>query len=417
MEASMKKNKLWIGLGAAAVATVFVWWTAHTPRQVNGSGEHERDEGVPAAVVRVRRGPIENGMVLAGNFKAFQDVDVHAKVAGYIRTIYVDVGDHVKEGQVLAVLEVPELAAELAGSDAAVRRAKEEVRRAEGDVVRAKSTHAAAHAMSERLTQAAKEKQGLVAQQEVDDAQAKDLESEAQISSSEAALSSAQQALEVAQANQKQFRALSEYTRITSPFSGVITVRYADTGALIAAGTSSSTQSMSLVRLTQVSKLRLVLPIPESVAAQIHLGQQVKVRVPALNQEITGKVSRFADALDLQTRTMETEIDFDNRDGKLMPGMYTETALTLNANPSALQVPLEAVAQNGNDATVLAVTSQNTIEERHVRLGIPGKATVEVVSGLADRDRVVIGNRSQFRNGQKVVPKEVATPSESGGAS
>src|SRR5262249_51988360 len=212
MEASMKKNKLWIGLGAAAVATVFVWWTAHTPRQVNGSGEHERDECVPAAVVRVCRGPIENGMVLAGNFKAFQDVDVHAKVAGYIRTIYVDVGDHVKEGQVLAVLEVPELAAELAGSDAAVRRAKEEVRRAEGDVVRAKSTHAAAHAMSERLTQAAKEKQGLVAQQEVDDAQAKDLESEAQVSSSEAALSSAQQALEVAQANQKQFRALSEYT-------------------------------------------------------------------------------------------------------------------------------------------------------------------------------------------------------------
>jgi RND family efflux transporter MFP subunit len=413
----MKKNKLLIGLGVAAMVAAFAWWTAHTPRQVNGSGENERNEGMPAAVVRVRRGPIENGLVLAGNFKAFQDVDVHAKVAGYIRTIYVDVGDHVKEGQVLAVLEVPELAAELAGSDAAVRRAKEEVRRAEGDVVRAKSAHAAAHVMCERLTQAANEKRGLVAQQEVDDAHAKDLESEAQVSSSEAALSAAQQALEVAQANHKQYSALSEYTRITAPFSGVITVRYADTGALIAAGTSSSTQSMSVVRLTQVSKLRLVLPIPESVAAQIHLGQQVKVRVGALNQEIAGKVCRFADALDLQTRTMETEIDFDNPNGKLMPGMYTETALTLNANPNALQVPLEAVAQNGNDATVLAVTPQNIIEERHIRLGIQGKTTIEVVSGLVDQDRVVIGNRSQFRNGQKVVPKEVTAQSESGGAS
>lgn len=399
------------------MVAAFVWWTAHTPRQVKGSGENEREGGMPAAVAHVRRGPIENRIVLAGNFKAFQDVDVHAKVAGYIRTIYVDVGDHVKEGQVLAVLEVPELAAELAGTDAAARRAKEEIRRAEGDVVRAKSAHDAAHAMCQRLTQAAKEKQGLVAQQEVDDARAKDLEAEAQVSSSEAALSSAQQALEVAQANQKQYSALSEYTRITAPFSGVITVRYADTGSLIASGTSSSTPSIAVVRLAQISKLRLVLPIPESVAGQIHLKQEVNVRVPALNQEISGKVSRFADSLDLQTRTMETEIDFDNSNGKLMPGMYTETALTLNANPNALQVPLEAVAQNGNDATVLALNPQNVIEERHVRLGIQGKAAVEVVSGLSDQDRVVIGNRSQFRSGQKVVPKDVALQSEAGGAS
>src|SRR5262249_26392815 len=239
-----------------------------------------------------------SSMTLAGNFKAFQEVDVHAKVAGFIRTIYVDVGSHVKEGQVLAVLEVPELAAELAGSDAAVRRAKEEVKRAQGDVERNKSAHAAAHAMFVRLSQASKEKQGLVAQQEVDDAQAKDLEGEAQVSSSQAALSAAEQALEVAQATQRQYSAMSQYTRITAPFAGVITIRYADTGALIAAGTSSSTQSMSVVRLAQVSRLRLVLPIPESIAVQIRLDAPVKARVPALNHEIVGKVSRFASALD-----------------------------------------------------------------------------------------------------------------------
>src|SRR5215470_2192790 len=162
----MKKNGWWILLGTAALLAALAWWTGHTPRQVNGSGEHGRQEGIPVAVVRARRGRMENSMTVAGNFKAFQEVDVHAKVAGYIRTIYVDVGDHIKEGQVLAVLEVPELAAELAGSNAAVRRAKEEVRRAQGDVERAKSAHAAAHAMSVRLSQASKEKQGLVAQQE-----------------------------------------------------------------------------------------------------------------------------------------------------------------------------------------------------------------------------------------------------------
>src|SRR5215470_16230902 len=260
--------------------------------------------------------------------------------------------------------------------------------------------------MFARLSQAAKEKQGLVAQQEVDDAQAKDLEGEAQVSSAQAALSAAEQALEVAQATQKQYSAMSEYTRITAPFAGVITIRYADTGALIAAGTSSSTQSMSLVRLAQISKLRLVLPIPESVASQIHLGELVKVRVPALSREITGKVSRFANALDMQTRTMETEIDFENHDEKLIPGMYAETALTLSTSANALQVPLEAVAQNGTEATVLMVNPQNVLEEKQVRTGIQGKTMIEIVSGLADQDRVVIGNRSQFRTGEKIVPKE-----------
>jgi RND family efflux transporter MFP subunit len=413
----MKKNKWWILLGTAALVAALLWWTGHTPRQVNGSGEKERQDGIPVAVVRARRGRIENSMTLAGNFKAFQEVDVHAKVAGYIRTISVDVGDHVKEGQTLAVLEVPELVAELSGSNAAVRRAKEEVRRAQSDVLRTKSAHGAAHAMFERLSQAAKEKQGLVAQQEIDDAQAKDLEAEAQVSSAEAALSAAQQALEVSQATEKQYTAMSGYTRISAPFSGVITVRYADTGALIAAGTSSSTQSMSVVRLAQISKLRLVLPVPESVAGQIHLGQEVKVLVPALHKEITGKVSRFAEALDLATRTMETEIDFDNRDLKLMPGMYSETTLLLSLNPNALQVPVEAVSENGNDPTVLVVSQDDAIEERHVRTGVQGKAMTEIVFGLADQDRVVIGNRSQLKSGQKVVPREVTPPSEQGGPS
>jgi RND family efflux transporter MFP subunit len=137
--------------------------------------------------------------------------------------------------------------------------------------------------------------------------------------------------------------------------------------------------------------------------------------VQALNQDITGKVSRFADSLDMQTRTMETEIDFDNRDGKLIPGMYTETQLMLAARPNALSVPLEAVAENGNEATVLLVTPQNTIEERKVRLGIQGKSRVEVVAGLKEGDRVVIGNRSQYREGEKVQPKETPPVSSNNG--
>jgi RND family efflux transporter MFP subunit len=170
------------------------------------------------------------------------------------------------------------------------------------------------------------------------------------------------------------------------------------------------------VRIAQISVLRLVLPIPESVAGQIHLGDPVKVHVQALNEDIEGKVSRFAGSLDLQTRTMETEIDFDNRNGRLLPGMYAETRLSLAERKNVLTVPLEAVVRNGEEATVLHVDAQNTLEERHVKLGLEDGSNVEVISGLADGDRVVIGNRSQFHNGEKIQPKEVsASTSKSGG--
>lgn len=405
----MTQKKQWIAVVVVALAAFMLWrWFGRTPTEADDQNHAASSGDPPAAVVRVERHSLGNTLTIAGEFKPFQDVDVHAKVAGYIRTIYVDVGDHVKEGQTLAILEVPELAAQLAGADAAVRGAQEQIHRAESDLQRAQSTHSAAHSAYARLKQAADSRAGLVAQQEVDDSQAKDLASEAQVQSSEAELSAAKQQLEVAQANQRQYTALSGYTRIVAPFAGVITNRYADTGALIQAGTASNTQAMPLVRLAQTSKLRLVLPIPESVASQIHLGDPVRVRVQALGEEIEGKVSRFADSLDRQTRTMETEIDFDNRDGRLIPGMYTETRLSLREKNNVLTVPLEAVSRNGDDATVLAVNHQNVIEERHLKLGLEDGARVEVLSGLTDQERVIIGNRSQFRVGQRIQAREVS---------
>lgn len=406
----MTQKKL-IAVAVFLIVVILAWrWAVRAPTEADDHNHPltSSAESV-AAVARAERHSVGTTLTIAGEFKPFQDVDVHAKVAGYIKVIYVDVGDHVKQGQTLAILEVPELAAQLAGADASVRRATEEIGRAQGDLQRARSTHAAMHSAYSRLSDAAKTRQGLVAQQELDDSQAKDLEAEAQVASAKSAFSAAQQELEVAQANQKQVSALSDYTRITAPYSGVITNRYADTGALVAAGTSSSTQAIPVVRIAQISVLRLVLPIPESVAGQIHLGDPVKVHVQALNRDIAGKVSRFADSLDLQTRTMETEIDFDNRDGHLIPGMYAETQLSLGEKKNALTVPLESVTRNGDDATVLAVNPDNSIQERHVKLGLEDSVRVEVLSGLTDKDRVVIGNRSQFRSGQKIQPKEVGS--------
>jgi RND family efflux transporter MFP subunit len=408
----MKKRNFLLGTATlVAVGLMALKWFGGRPTEAPIEADDPNHPvtsalSVPAAVVGVERRSLGNTLAIAGEFKPFQGVDVHAKVAGYIRQIYVDVGDHVKEGQTLAILEVPELAAQLSGADAAVRAAEQQIRRAQGDLQRAQSTHSAMHSAYARLKQAADSRAGLVAQQEVDDAQAKDNGAEAQVQSAEAELSGAKQQLEIAQANQRQYAALSSYTRIVAPFAGVVTNRYADTGALIQAGTASNTQAMPVVRLAQASKLRLVLPIPESFAAEIHLGDPVKVHVQALDEEIVGKVSRFSDSLDRQTRTMETEIDCDNRSGRLIPGMYTETRLSLREKRNALTIPLEAVSRNGDDATVLAVNTQNIVEERHIRLGLEDRARVEVLSGLTDGDRVIIGNRAEFHNGERIQPKD-----------
>jgi RND family efflux transporter MFP subunit len=407
----MTKKKLFIVLFILVGGSFATWrWIGRTSTEAD---DRNHPALTTAAVAVVRRQDLGDTLTVSGAFKPFQDIDVHAKVAGYIRKIYVDVGDHVKEGQTLAVLEVPELAAQLTGADAAARGAQEQIRRAQGDLDRAQSTHSAAHSAYIRLKQAADSQAGLVAQQEVDDSQAKDLETQAQIASAEAALSAARQQLEVAQATQKQYSALSSYTRITAPFAGVITVRYADTGSLIAAGTASTTQSTPVVRLAQISVLRLVLQIPESVAPQIHIGGSIKVHVQALNKDYEGKVSRFADSLDQQTRTMETEVDFLNSDGKLIPGMFCETYFVHDKKPNVLTIPIEAVNHVGDETTVFVVDSQNVIAARPVKLGQEGPTHIEVLSGLTEGERVIVGNLAEFTPGQKVLPKMVEAGSAS----
>ena len=404
-----RKTQIIVGI-VLILALAAGWrWLGHSRTAADDPGHGETVAGTVAAVVKVERRDLGVAFTLAGAFKPFQDVDLHAKVAGYIKVIYVDVGSHVKEGQTLAILEVPELAAQLAGAEASVRRAEEEIRRAQGELVRAQSSYAAAHTMYDRLSQASQQRPGLVAQQDVDDAQAKDLGGQAQVASAQAALDSAKQTLEVAQATQKQYSALSDYTKITAPFAGVVTIRYADTGSLIAAGTSTSTQSEPVVRLAQISVLRLVLPIPESIAGGIRLGDPVRVHVQALNQDYVGKVSRFAGSLDPQTRTMETEIDFQNEDGKLLPGMYVQAVMAPPKGKEMLTVPLEAVDMNEVDGTVLVVNPQNVLEERKVHLGLQGSTRIEVLSGLSEGERVVIGSRNEFRKGMKVIPKEIDT--------
>jgi len=369
------------------------------------SSETSGSEAPAAAVVAVSRANIAHVLNLAGQFQPYQVVDVHAKVSGYIKNIYVDIGDKVRVGETLAILEVPELNAQLKGSKSEFARSKDEITRAQHEVARAESEHSAVHADYLRLVQAAAAQPGLIAQQELDNAQSKDLSTAAQIDATQSALSAAKQGSDVADANRERVQDLNDYTHVTAPLNGVIIFRYADTGALIQAGTSSDTQSLPIVKLSQSDLLRLRVPVPEDAVRYVHTGQNMQVHVDAVGRSLTGMVVRFTRNVSFETRTMETEIDVPNKDLSLTPGMYANTELQLDHRDNVLTIPVQAVVNDGNRRTVLIVDSQNHVQQRVVQTGIQGSDLVEVTGGLSEGERVIVGGQSKYQVGEQVTPQ------------
>jgi len=365
----------------------------------------EADTLPAASVVQAVRSSIASRLRVAGQFIPYQDVDLHAKVSGYIRRINVDIGDRVHAGEILAVLEVPELDAQLAGAKAEVRHTESEIRRAQSEVTRAESTHAALHAAYTRLQQAADQRPGLVAQQELDDARAKDQNSEAQIEVAKAAVEAARQQLGVSNADNLRVQTLSNYSMVIAPFNGVVTMRYADVGSLIQAGTASNTQSMPVVQVAQSDLLRLRMPVPESDVRFIKAGAPVRIRVTALRRSWSGKIVRFTRALDMNTRTMIVEVDVPNRDLTLSPGMFAETEINLQQHGSALNVPAQAVVRDGDKAFILIVNGAHRVEKRLVVTGIEGDNRIEILSGIRPGDSVIVSGQSSYQPDQHVRPQ------------
>jgi RND family efflux transporter MFP subunit len=364
---------------------------------------------VRVAVAKVTREGLSRQLELAAEFRPNQEIKVHAKIAGFVKEILVDVGDHVRAGQLLATLEIPELVEDLDQALAAVSRNEAEVRRAKEDLRRSESSHEAAHLSYTRLSSLIKSRPNLVAQQEIDDALARDRVAEAQVAGAQAGMVAAEEQVRVSRANVNKVRTLQAYTRITAPFPGVISKRYADKGAMIQAGTASQSQAMPVVELSQDDLLRLVVPVPESIVPSVRIGTPVEVRVPTLGRSYQGKVSRFTGRVEPATRTMETEVDVANRTLELKPGMYAYVTLSLDRRNNAVAVPLQAISSKQNKSTVLVVKESGILEERPVVLGIETPTRVEVISGLEENQLVVVGSRSQLKAGQVVDPKQILT--------
>jgi RND family efflux transporter MFP subunit len=357
------------------------------------------------AVAKVTRKPMARYLTVSSELVPFQEIDVFAKESGFVSKLYVDYGTRVKQGQVMAVLEIPELQAQLQEDQASIKSMSDQVTNAEHELSRIQAQHKVLHLQNERLSGVATTKPGLVAQQEVDDAQGKDLAAEAQVEAAKSQLLVAQSQLSVAQSKLAHDQALYDYSRITAPFAGVVTQRYANLGTLIQAGTSSSTQAMPLVKLSQQDLFRLVIPVPESYVRYIKVGDPVKVRVPSLERDFPGKVTRFSVDVGEATRTMHTEVDVANTHSVLIPGMYAEATLTLDRQGNALVVPLQAVSRGNDRANVLVVDEAHNIQDRQITLGIQTENDAEVLSGLQEGEQVVISDKSGLRPGEAVMPK------------
>ncbi len=357
-------------LAAVIVISLGGLWVAHRGRVADPA---TADPAVvpTAGVAKVTREDLFKEVTIDAEFRPYVEVALPAKVTGYVGKMNVDFGDKVKAGELLATIDVPEL--------------KDQLNSAQATEQKAEAEYTNAHLVYSRLQAVNKDHPNLVAQQDLDTAQANDLDTAAAVAD--------------AKAEVEKYLTMVSYTQITAPFDGIITARYVDPGALIDA------QGKPIVRVSDNYLLRLDFPVTVDYVKDVKLGDVVVVRVDSLNGKIfTGKIVRFTQEVDDSTRTMITEIEVPNPDLELIPGMYATAVLKVEKHEQTLAVPIEAVG-GGKSHTVYVVNQDNQIEERDVKLGLETPDKYEVLSGLKEGDLVVIGSRAGFQVGQKVEPK------------
>jgi membrane fusion protein (multidrug efflux system) len=324
-------------------------------------------------VVAAKRGDVVRSITLPGDLVGFYEAALHAKVSGYLKSISVDKGDAVTQGQVLAEIEVPELQQKLKRA-----RANLEIRRL----------------TRERLEHVWNTDKRLVAREDVDIAESK---------------------FEQAQAEVEELEALMNYTHIVAPFDGVVTGRFVDPGALIEASggdgksvsegsTHVKGEAMPVVSVADITKLRVYVYVPETEASDIHVGIPATLMLREFpGRTFTGTVARFSKSLDLSTRTMLTEVDLDNPKHELYPGMYADVQLELARHHNALQLPTTAIGNSEADGHSFAyVVRDNRIVKVPISLGISNEGWVEVSAGIDEKEQVVKNLNASLRDGESV---------------
>jgi RND family efflux transporter MFP subunit len=337
-------------------------------------------------VVVVRNGAATGTLTLPGETAAWYESTIYARVDGYVSKWLVDIGDHVKTGQVLAIIDTPELDAELAAAKAKLEVARSQVKVKQADAVFAQSTY-------ERWRDSPK---GVVSEQEREDKKAGNASAMAQ-------LDAARAQVDLDQADVDRLTAFEQFKRVTAPYSGTIIERRIDIGNLVTAGSAASTTL--LYRMSQDDPIRVFVDVPQSAASDLMKpGVHAQISANAVSPgapAIEGTITRTSSAIDSRARTFRVELDIPNSDRRLVPGLYVRVAFQLD-NQGMSQVPAAALLFTPSGPKVAAVDADGTVRFHPVIIGRDDGDKVELSSGVADGERLVLNISNQIIDGEKV---------------
>jgi RND family efflux transporter MFP subunit len=349
-------------------------------------------------VAAVRLAPAQNDLLLPGNITPLTEASLNARADGYLKKRYVDFGDHVKPGQLLAEIEAPELDQQVQQAQASLSQLQAALSRAEHQLTQSQANLQLAHVTVDRWQTLVD--RGVVSKQEFDQHNADYQAQQAGVESASADVRAAQDNIRASQANLERLRNLQSYEKITAPFSGIITARNLDVGALI--GTNGNTP---LFRMAQVDVLRIIIDVPESDAPSMTVGQAAEVTVQELpGRKFDGKVTRTSNSLDANARTLMTEVQVNNRDGALLPNMFAQVRfLAVRTTPVTL-VPGDALVVRSTGTLVAKLGAGNCVHFQPIEVGRDNGREVEAVSGVSGGDLVVLNPTDEVREGVAVEP-------------
>src|SRR5215831_6748226 len=363
----------------------------------------EREKSLPRmTVMRVRHTSGSNELSLPGTIQAVTEAPILARSDGYLKRRLVDIGDQVKQGQLLAEIDAPELDQQTRQAEAAVEQAEAAVEQAQANLEQGKANRDLARTTSERWT--ALLKRGIVARQDADQYEAQFTAQQANVQALEKAVAAQRSNIAAAKANVARLQEVESYRLVKAPFDGVITVRNVDVGALV------STGSTLLYRIAQIEKLRTFVNVPQASANSVLVGQAAVLTVSNFpGRSFRGTVTRTAKALDPATRTMLVEVDVPNGDGALFPGTYAEVDLSGSRPNPPLVVPAAALLFRNDGAQVAIVQPDQTVHLQKITVGRDYGDRVEILQGVAEGATIVAAPGDAAREGAKIVPVNADT--------
>jgi multidrug efflux pump subunit AcrA (membrane-fusion protein) len=401
----------------ALMAALFLagYLPRHGREQGLQAGARAEETNVPIVnVAKIRKSPPTSELLLPGSMTPVTEAYVYARSSGYVKKRYVDIGDHVKQGQLLAEIDAPDLDQQVFQAQAALSQARAALNQTEAALEQAHS--------QERLTKVTLDRwmtlvsKGVLAKQEGDQKQADYDNAAATVRVAEANIRAARENVRASEANVARLLELQSYEKVKAPFTGVVTSRGIDEGSLISAsgagqgtpaiGSSTANANGSeLFRLAQVGVLRILINVPQAYCSSVHTGMPATVTLQENSRrKYTGKVTRTANSIDQNTRTLLTEVQVVNQDGSLLPGMYADIQFIGERLDPPLLAPGDSLVTRSNGTQVAVVGPGNKIHFQLVQLGRDYGAEIEITGGLKGGETVVINPSDDVREGDEVKP-------------